>query len=161
MDSNDFTIRPARLDESDLLSHIRFRARSYWEYPRGLLSHWLESGEFSISPEEIEGNLTYVAEDEEEGEVLGFYSIRVSGPECEMKCLSILPEFLGTDMRTALFFHACETAEAAGAKFMTVVSDPFSSGFYEEMGAEQTGEVSFPGADFVMPVLRLELQAAD
>jgi N-acetylglutamate synthase-like GNAT family acetyltransferase len=160
MDLNDFTIRPARLDESDLLSHIRFRARSYWDYPRETLNYWLESGELSISPEEIEVNPTYVAEDEE-GEVMGFYSIRIFGSECEIKCLCVLPEFLGAGLRSTLFFHACEIAESAGAISMTVLSDPFSSSFYEEMGAERTDEVSSPGSDCAMSVLRLNLQATD
>jgi N-acetylglutamate synthase-like GNAT family acetyltransferase len=159
MDPDSLIIRPARFDEADLLSHVCFRARSYWEYPRELLAHWEESGAMSVSPEEIEENPTYLIADEDEDEVLGFYTLRISDSECLIENLWVLPEFVGTDLRARLFLHACEVAEASGAKRLTVVSDPFSSGFYEEMGAEQIGEKidRSPVGDRALPVLKLDL----
>ncbi|MDR3322558.1 MAG: GNAT family N-acetyltransferase [Synergistaceae bacterium] len=159
MDPDDTVIRPARLDEADILSHICFRARSYWEYSRELLSHWDESGALSISSEEIEEHPVYVAEDAEEGEILGFYSMRVSGDECGITNLCVLPELVGTEIRSMLFLHACEIAEASGACFVTVLSDQLASGFFEEMGAERVGEkiIPSPVGDRALAVFKLNL----
>ncbi|MDR3320841.1 MAG: GNAT family N-acetyltransferase [Synergistaceae bacterium] len=157
MDPDSLVIRPARFDEADLLSQVCFRARSYWEYPRELLVHWEESGAMSVSPEEIDENPTYLIEDE--GEVLGFYTLRISGSECLIENLCVLPEFVGADLRARLFLHACEIAEASGANQITIVSDPLACGFYEEMGAERIGEKidRSPVGDRALPVLKLDL----
>jgi N-acetylglutamate synthase-like GNAT family acetyltransferase len=113
----------------------------------------------SLSPEEIEEDPTYLIADEEEDEILGFYSIRISGAECAIKNLCVLPEYVGTNIRAKLFLHACEVAEASGAKQVTVVSDPLACGFYEEMGAERIGEMIDPSpvGDRALPVLKLDL----
>lgn len=142
-----------------MLSHICFRAKSYWEYPRELMSHWVESGVLSITPEEIEEHPTYVAEDEEEDEVVGFYSLRIRDGECRVKDLCVLPEMVGTDIRALLFLHACEIAEELGADSVMMVSDDLSRGFYEEMGAEPVGEKvdRSPAGDRLLAILRLNL----
>jgi N-acetylglutamate synthase-like GNAT family acetyltransferase len=151
-------IRAAKLDEAELLSHIYFRAKSYWEYPRELMSHWLESGTLSVTPEEIEERLTYVAQGEE-GEVQGFYSLELSGDESRILCLCVLPELVGTDIKATLFLHACAMAEESGARHLTVTSDLLESGFYEEMGAEPIGERidRTPAGDWRMIVYSMNL----
>ncbi|MDR1943916.1 MAG: GNAT family N-acetyltransferase [Synergistaceae bacterium] len=158
MDYEDLEIRPARFDEADLLSHICFRARSYWDYPRELMAYWEESGELSVSSEEIEKDPAYVIEN---GglEVLGFYTMRIEGGECRIRNLCVLPEYVGANIRTMLFLHACELAETLGAESVVAVSDSFASSFYEEMGAERIGEdiERSPAGDRTMAVLKLDL----
>jgi GNAT superfamily N-acetyltransferase len=151
-------LRAAAFDEAELLSHICFRAKSYWEYPRDLMVHWLESGALSVPPEAIEEFPTYVAEDED-GEVVGFYSLEVSGDESCLRNLCVLPEFVGTDIKTTLFLHACATAEESGAKSLVVVSDALESGFYEEMGSEPVGRRidSTPAGERLMTIFRMNL----
>ncbi|MDR3332515.1 MAG: GNAT family N-acetyltransferase [Synergistaceae bacterium] len=160
MDPDDLVIRPARPDEADILSHIIFRAGTDWNYPRGLMDYCSEAGELSISSEEIEANPTYVVEDGEDGEILGFYSIKPTDDcGCAITNLCVLPEYVGTEMRAALFLHACELAETSGAEYLDVVSDPGAAQFYEEMGAERIGERverSSIGRR-ALPVLRLNL----
>jgi N-acetylglutamate synthase-like GNAT family acetyltransferase len=151
-------IRAAKPDEAELLSHICFRAKSYWEYPRELMNHWLESGALSVSLEETEERLTYVAQDEE-GEVQGFYSLELSGDESRVLCLCVLPELVGTDIKATLFLHACAMAEESGARHLAVASDMLESGFYEEMGAEPVGERidRTPAGDWRTIVYRMNL----
>ncbi|MDR0649713.1 MAG: GNAT family N-acetyltransferase [Synergistaceae bacterium] len=132
-------IRAAKPDEADLLSHICFRAKSYWDYPKELMIHWLESGAFTVTPEETEERLTYVAQDDE-GEIQGFYSLELSGDEARILCLCVLPELVGTSIKSILFFHACAMAEESGAQHLDIAADTLESGFYEEMGAEPVGE---------------------
>ena len=151
-------IRAAKLDEAELLSHICFRAKSYWEYPKELMIHWLESGAFSVAPEETEGRLTYVAE-AEEGEIQGFYSQELSGDESRILCLCVLSELVGTDIKAILFLHACATAEEAGARYLVIASDTLESGFYVEMGAEPAGERidRTPAGDWRVIIYRMNL----
>jgi GNAT superfamily N-acetyltransferase len=158
MESDGPEIRAARPDEAETLSHICFRAKSYWEYPRGLMRHWLESGALSVTSEEIEANPTYVAQDEG-GELLGFYSLRFLEGESSVQRLCVLPELVGAGVRTMLFLHACDTAEESGAKSLTVISDLLESRFYEEMGAEPAGERidRTPAGDRRMTVFRMNL----
>ena len=159
MDSDDLIIRAARPDEAELLSHMIFRAASYWEYPRELLDHWLEEGRFNVTPEEIERGCTFLVEDEEEDEVLGFYTIVVQGEVCELKHLFVLPEYAGADVREALFFDACELAETIGAEYLTVTVDAHEAGFYEEMGAAlyEKRQIGTPLGDVTFDVMRLSL----
>ena len=159
MDPDDLVIRSARPDEAELLSHMIFRAMSYWEYPRELLEHWLECGRFTVTPEEIELGGIFVAEDEEEDEVVGFYAIEVSGEVCELRHLFVVPELVGTDIQEMLFFDACELAETSGAECMAIPTDAHYAGFYEEMGAEKIGERSIktPVGDMPFSVMRMAL----
>lgn len=159
MDPDDLILRPAGPDEEETLSHLIFRSRAYWDYPKELMEYWLESGDFNISAEAIETNPTYVIEDEEEREILGFYSMSIEGAEARMNHLWVMPEHVGTDLRSMLFLHACEVAETAGAETLIVVSDPHLSGFYEEMGAENIGEkiVPLPSGKQSLPILRMNI----
>ncbi|MDR0616272.1 MAG: GNAT family N-acetyltransferase [Synergistaceae bacterium] len=158
MESDGPGIRAARSDEAEILSHICFRAKSYWEYPRELMNHWLESSTLSITPEEIEANPTYVAYDGE-GELLGFYSLGLQDEESSIRNLCVLPELVGAGVRTMLFLHACEMAEESGASFLTVVSDLLESHFYKEMGAAPVGEKidRTPAGDRLMTIFRMNL----
>lgn len=159
MDPDDLIIRAAGPDEAETLSHLAFRAQAYWEYPKERMDAWLEAGAFTISPDEIEANPTYVVEDEEEMEILGFYSFEIEDDLCRLKTLSVLPEHIGAGIRTTLFLHACEFAETLGALTMLITPYPHEIGFYEEMGARQAGEPSASSEpeDRTLPVFRLNL----
>ena len=160
MDPDDLVIRPARPDEAETLTHMVFRARAYCDYPGDLMEQWLESGEIDVTQEEIEEDLTYVIEDEEELEVLGFYSLHlIGGGLCELVRLYVMPEHIGSDIRSMLFFHACELAETSGAESIIMEGDIHVSGFYSEMGAEEiAGEsVPHPFRERQVPLMRLNL----
>jgi N-acetylglutamate synthase-like GNAT family acetyltransferase len=160
MDPDDLLIRPARPDEAEILSHMIFRARTYWDYPREMMDYWSERGELSVTAEEIEENPTYVAEDAESGEVLGFYSIGTAEDGCcFINDLWVMPEYIGSEIRAALFLHACVLAETSGADYIHMISDPNAEAFFEEMGAQRIGEKieRFPLGHRALPLLRLKL----
>ncbi len=159
MNVEDLAIRPARPDEAEALSHLMFLARADWEYPRELIEHWIVSGGLTITPDEIENDAAYVAEDEEEAELIGFYSLRFQDGEAQLRELCVLPEHVGEGVRTSLFLHACELAETSGAESVTIVAHPHAERFYEEMGAERVGEVACPAPLGMpaLPVLRMNL----
>ncbi|GHV54567.1 hypothetical protein FACS1894216_14860 [Synergistales bacterium] len=148
------TIRPAMPYEADRLSHICFRAMAYRGSTTELLNGLEETDHFSVSPDDIEANMAYVAEDEEEGDAVGFYLMRASENECVVNKFYVIPESVGEDARAHLFFHACEMAETAGAECLTIEAEPEAMGFFEEMGAEPIGD-SRAGAKFALLRLRL------
>ncbi|MDR1481419.1 MAG: GNAT family N-acetyltransferase [Synergistaceae bacterium] len=160
MDPDDLIIRQARPEEAELLSHMIFRARTYWDYPKAMTDYWTEGGELSVTPEEMEKNPTYVAEDAEENEVLGFYSIRTAEDGCRfIGNLWVAPEYVGSRILATLFFHACELAKTLGSEYLLMISDPNAAVFYEEMGAVRVGEKPARCSDGrnALPVLRLRL----
>jgi N-acetylglutamate synthase-like GNAT family acetyltransferase len=158
MDPDDLAIRPARPEEAEFLSHLIFRARTYWDYPRELMEYWAERGDLSITPEEIEENPVYVAEDSDE--VLGFYSIETAEDGSRLiGNLWVMPEYIGSEIPSALLFHACELAKTSGSDCLFMISDPNAAAFYEKMGAERIGEKQAGRLDgkSALPVLRLRL----
>ena len=159
MSADDLVIRPAREGEAEILSHLIFRSKGYWGYSRELMDYWYEEGELSISAEEVESKPVYLLEDEEENEVIGFYSLSAGEGEWELKNLWVAPEHIGTGMGGMLFLHACEIAETAGAASLIIVSDPHAEGFYIEMGAARIGEkpLESPQGTRYLPILRMNL----
>ncbi|MDR3353642.1 MAG: GNAT family N-acetyltransferase [Synergistaceae bacterium] len=158
MDPDDLVIRPAKPEEAELLSHMIFRARTYWDYPRELMDYWAERGDLSITPEEIEENPTYVAEDSDEA--LGFYSLETAEDGSSLIAnLWVMPEYVGSEIPSSLFFHACELAKTSGSDCLFMISDPNAAAFYEEMGAERIGEklAKFSEGQSALPVFRLRL----
>lgn len=159
MAADDLVIRPAREGEADILSHLIFRSKGYWGYAWELMDYWSDAGELSITAEEIASCPVYLLEDEEENEIIGFYSLSKGEREWELKNLWVVPEHIGTGMGCRLFLHACEIAETAGAATMIIVSDPHAEGFYIEMGAVRIGEkpLESPHGTRYLPILRMNL----
>lgn len=159
MDPDDVVVRPARPDEAETLSHMIFRSRTYWGYTKEMMEYLHGSDASCISPDDVENDPTYVAWGNEGMEILGFYSMRLDGMEGRINHLWVMPEYVGSDIRSMLFLHACEVAETAGAKSVIVVTDPHMSGFYQEMGAELIGEkiLSLPSGKRTQPILRISL----
>lgn len=159
MSTDGLVIRPAREGEAEILSHLIFRSKGYWGYSWELMDYWSEEGELSITAEEIESNPVYLLEDEEEDEIIGFYSLSKGEREWELKNLWVVPEHIGTGMGCRLFLHACEIAETAGAESMIIVSDPHAEGFYIEMGGVRIGEkpLESPHGTRYLPILRMNL----
>lgn len=159
MEPDSLVIRSARPDEAETLSHMIFRARAYCDYPRELIDRWVEEGRMTVTQDDIDANPTYVAEDEEEDEVIGFCSVEAGDGECRLTNLHVLPEYIGGGIRTALFLHACELAETAGAESLSIEVDEQNSGFYEEMGAVEVGRKveQHPDCEEVLVEMRLAL----
>ena len=132
-------IRPAEPEEAELLSDVAWRSKEYWEYPVDMMSHFRDF--LTITDDFIEKNPTYLAENEETGEIIGFYSIELLGDsKWWIKHLWVVLEHIGTGVGGALFLHACQTAETVGAEELNIIADPNVEEFYLHMGAEKVGE---------------------
>lgn len=159
MQTDETAIRQARVEDAEALSHLMFRSKGYWDYPRDLMEYWSEKGELSITQEEIVSCPAYLLEYPETGEIIGFYSLEAANGEWELKNLWVAPEHIGFGVGCALFLHACEIADMRGASSLTIVSDPHAVGFYTEMGAVLIGEKALdsPHGTRYLPILRISL----
>jgi GNAT superfamily N-acetyltransferase len=160
MGREDVRIREARPEEADLLTDLAYRSKRFWGYDEETLDDW--AGPLTISPEFLEANPTWVAEDEEEGRILGFCALLFDGTEgrWELDHMWVDPDAIGTGVGGMLFLHACEAAENLGAKRLWILSDPGAEGFYLHMGAERIGDwpTVVGGEPRVLPVLEIRLQ---
>ncbi len=156
---DDVYIREARPEEAESLCDLAYLSRNYWDYPEEWINYWLEEGLLSITQEYIEENPTYLIENEEEGEILGFYTLQQSEGEWMLPHLWVIPERIGDGYGGALFLHACETAEALGAEFLLIITDPNAEAFFCHMGAEKIAERSSVvcGVERALPILRIRL----
>lgn len=135
---DEVRIRPAEPEEAELLSDIAWRSKEYWDYPVDMMAHFREF--LTIKDDFVENNPTYLAENEETGEILGFYSIELQNDsKWWIRHLWVVPEHIGTGVGGELFLHACEMAETVGAKELNILTDPNVEEFYIHMGAEKVG----------------------
>ena len=133
-------IRPAAIDDANVLTQIALEAKRYWGYPEHWIKHW--QADLTISPEFIGENHVYVAE--ADGEIRGFYALCVSGEKAELEHMWVTPASIGTGVGKELFLDAMERAAALAVRDMQITSDPNAAGFYKRMGATQIGETDAP-----------------
>jgi N-acetylglutamate synthase-like GNAT family acetyltransferase len=151
-------IRPAEHGEAEELSSLAWHSMEYWEYSIEEMKGFYALLE--VTEEFIEENPTYVMEDGETGELLGFYSIGSDEDGFfKLKNLWVAPDHIGTGIGGTLFLDACETAETMGAEEMLIISNPHAEAFFVEMGAERAGEKKVESDTFMhkFPMLKIKL----
>lgn len=156
---DDVRIRPALPEEAENLSDIAWRSKEYREYPAEMMNEFREF--LTITEIFLENNPSYVAENEETGEILGFYCLELlEGNKWWLRHLWVAPEHIGTGIGGELFLHACEIAETVGSDELYILADPNGVEFYSHMGAEKAGEEIFKVGNIerILPVLHIKLQ---
>ncbi len=130
----------ARPEQASRLTQIAHAAKSYWGYP----SQWIElwHNQLTISKQSILENEFYTAVDDD-GVILGFYSLTGSGERRKLDDLWVQPSSLQGGVGRQLFLHAVQLAREQGARQIEIESDPNAEGFYAKMGAETVGEVTY------------------
>ncbi|MDH6696311.1 GNAT family N-acetyltransferase [Streptomyces sp. MAA16] len=96
---------------------------------------------YRVGPDYIEAHRAFVAvgADEDEGRVLGFYSLVLDPPELDL--LFVADEVQGRGIGRLLVAHMRSEARAAGLDRLTVVSHLPAEDFYHRVGAVRTGTV--------------------
>ena len=130
----------ARPEQAERLSQIAYAAKSYWGYP----SQWIElwHNQLTITKQFILLNEVYAAVDDDES-VLGFYALVGSGERMVLEHLWVQPRSLQGGVGRKLFEHAATLASQLGVQRIEIESDPNAEGFYQKMGAETVGEVTY------------------
>ena len=138
------TIRPARLDEVDVLNALTGRSILHWGYEPEFLD-W-EPEAITVYPWMIDGLRTQVLQ-EEDGRPVGYYTLTGEPPTLSLDKLFVDADRIGTGRGKRLWRHAVATARDLGATELTFAADPNAAPFYRAMGAEWTHEetTSRPG----------------
>lgn len=147
-------IRRAAPEEASTLTTIALEAKRYWGYPEKWIKHW--ESDLTISADFVRDHHVYVAE--VDGEIRGFYALRVAGEKAELDHLWVTPACIGTGIGKELFLDAMEKAAALAVRAVEISSDPNAAGFYKRMGAMQIGEIDSPidGQARKLPRLKIE-----
>ncbi len=98
--------------------------------------------DYRVGPDYIETHRVFaaVAAGEQQGPVLGFYSLVLAPPELDL--LFVADEAQGRGIGRLLVAHLQSEARAAGLDRVRVVSHPPAEGFYRSVGAVHTGTAS-------------------
>ncbi|KAA0940414.1 GNAT family N-acetyltransferase [Streptomyces apricus] len=92
---------------------------------------------YRVGPDYIENHRVFVAADERDGQVLGFYSLVLAPPELDL--LFVADTAQGRGVGRLLVAHMRAEARAAGLDRVRVVSHPPAEGFYRSVGAVRVG----------------------
>ena len=137
--ASTWVIRPAHLDETEILTAIALRSKAHWGYSKEFMA--AARVEMTITREQLERDRAYVFE--AGGVARGFYKLRgVTEEQVELTDLFLVPEAIGFGWGRILWRHAVERARSLDYRQMTWESDPNAEGFYLRMGAVRCGEVA-------------------
>ncbi len=128
----DRVIRPARIDEADLLHALTQRSTMHWGYEPEFLE-W-EPEAIAVTPGFLEHALASSVLDEA-GVVTGYYTLTGSLPAPQLDKLFVDAPYIGTGRGKLLWDHAIATARSLGATRITLYADPNAAPFYRAMGA--------------------------
>jgi GNAT superfamily N-acetyltransferase len=151
-------IRPARVDEAQLLSDLALRSKAHWGYSPEFIERCRD--ELSYDAEQLlaEHMRFFVLVSAER--VVGFYALkRLSKREIELEAMFVEPAFIGSGCGRSLIEHAKATAAALGATQLIIQSDPYAKRFYVAAGGVVTGtreSASIPGR--YLPTLAIDLK---
>lgn len=154
----DARIRPANPEDAERLTELAWRSKSYWDYAPEMMNEFGAS--LTVTQEFLEQNPTYLIENNDFGELLGFYALeRDADGQWWLRRHWVVPEYIGTGVGQLLFLHACELAETVGAEKLRILADPNAESFYLHMGAERVGEEKalFGAVEMVLPVLEIKV----
>ena len=147
-------IRAARAEEAGLLGPLALRAKAHWGYAEAFLAAYRD--ELAVTPMDVAAHTVCVAV--RDGEICGFYQLRVVGEMAKLNDLWVESGAIGRGHGRALWEHAVATTRERGCRELIVQSDLHAEGFYRAMGAVRVGTQAstvIPG--LALPMLRLGL----
>lgn len=130
-------LRAALPREADALTGLCLRSKAAWGYDPAFMAACRV--ELTIAPQDVARSRLQVAADG--ARLLGMAQLAVQGRVAEIEKLFVDPAHLKCGAGRALFAWCVDTARAAGAIAVTVVSDPGAAGFYRKMGMTEEGKV--------------------
>jgi GNAT superfamily N-acetyltransferase len=150
-------IMRATPEQTVRLTQIAHSAKSYWGYPARWIELW--HNQLTITTSFVQENEVYAAIDDDDV-VLGFYALGGDGEKVTLEHLWVQPSSFGAGVGRQLFEHAVARARAVGGRVLEIESDPHAEGFYQRMGAEMIGEVTYEleGQPRTLPLMAYTLR---
>ncbi len=138
------------------LTQIAHAAKSFWGYPSRWIELWRD--QLTITGAYVETHEVYAATDEDRV-ILGSYALSGDGDRLLLDHMWVQPSSFGAGVGRLLFAHAVARARDLGARLLEIESDPHAEGFYQRMGAETIGEVTYEmeGQPRCLPLLAVTL----
>lgn len=144
---NTTQIRAALKTDSEILTKISFKAKSYWDYPNEYFEIW--NDELTISEQYVKENNVFVMELNQS--TIAYYSIvslkesiRFSSVEISkgywLDHMFVLPDYIGRGFGNQMITHLKGVCNQQRIKQLRVLADPNSKGFYEKMGFQYLKE---------------------
>jgi len=152
----DLVIRPARLDEAQVLHDLTQRSVMYWGYPPEFLQWEPES--IAVTPEFMQSAIAAVLEID--GQVTGYYALVQKPSGLYLDKLFVDPTWIGTGHGKRLWQHAVQQARALGATTLHIEADPNAAPFYLAMGAKLVSEIEMDWPDWRLQVFEFPLDAS-
>jgi GNAT superfamily N-acetyltransferase len=134
-----FRIRLARIEEASALLELCVRSKAVWGYDEDFMG--LVRLAFEGMQEQVATGNVWVATGAD-GELAGMVALGQSEePETiDLDKLFVEPRRIRTGVGRALIAYAINEARRRGAKRLTILADPYATGFYERNGARLIGE---------------------
>ena len=149
-------LRDLQPDDLAEVSALGIRSKASWGY--GADEMEIFSGELTLDDSSLaECPTAKVAIRDEQ--IVGHYTLRRhANAGVELEHMFVDPDHFRHGIGRQLFASALETARAAGAEELMLISDPNAGGFYENQGARITGEhhYSIPGR--TIPIMTIGLR---
>lgn len=139
MSNPTIEIERATPEHAARLTQIAHAAKSYWGYPARWIELWHD--QLHITPAYIQSHEVYAAL--VDNVVLGFYALAGSGNQLQLDHMWVMPIAIHQGIGRAMFEHALVRAAELGARVLQIEADPNAEGFYQKMGAQTVGEVSY------------------
>lgn len=152
----------ARPEQAVRLTQIAHAAKSYWGYPARWIDLW--HNQLTITSAYIMAHEVYAAVDDDEADgdrtVLGFYALDGEGERLTLEHLWVQPSSFGAGVGRLLFEHAVARAQALKGRVLEIESDPHAESFYQHMGAETVGAVTYEleGQPRILPLMEYTLR---
>jgi ribosomal protein S18 acetylase RimI-like enzyme len=131
-------IRRAEAADAAGLTSLAQRSKAFWGYDAAFMAAC--RFELTLEGRDIADDPTFVIE--AQGEILGFYQLRLQGSGGDIRMFFIAPEAVRSGLGRRLWAHLERTARALGATRLEVDSDPHAEGFYRAMGMRRTGQAA-------------------
>jgi GNAT superfamily N-acetyltransferase len=161
-------IRPAEMNEAQVLTNLSFESKGYWAYPKEYFDIW--KSELTLTRDYIEKNDVLVFESE--GVIVGYYSIielendlAVSGIKINkgywLEHMFIAPGHIGQGIGTMMFDHLRKRCKEKRIPKLGILADPNARGFYEKMGCNYQGEFPSTIAGRTTPLFVLNIMGSE
>jgi GNAT superfamily N-acetyltransferase len=139
-------------DDAPRLRAVAVAAKGHWGYPDDWLARW--EAQLTLDAAYVLTREVHVAR--ADGQIVGFYSLRLRGRTCYLDDLWVVPARIGTGIGRVLFEHARGRAAALGAARLEWEAEPGAVGFYQHVGGRPIGTV-VTSMEREIPVMAIDL----
>ena len=144
--------KPAKIEESEILSNLAIESKGYWGYPKDLLELWRK--DLRIEKTYIQRNIVRTIW--LNAELVGFFALKTE-QESELEHLWLRPEFIGKGFGQITFSEILNEFRKREITSFAIVSDPNAEKFYLNQGAKKIGKVESIPPNRFLPKLRYEV----